>query len=259
MKINRNLFYFGTLSTIVCFCLSIIFYINDLSFLYNLFNNILAGTIVLIATSLFGYFHEKKILINKLQNNIIEISEKFRKIKYFYENIISYDEMCKDCKNNKIPKPTKAEYYKYLNNQEKEILKHIDAYIDICDSNYNDMWAMYDDLYFMFDIKKKRKTIHKLYFNYIYYDIISKMREHIFLLKKVKENIAYYDAAKKELQIIQKYVFDISENDSGFEKLENNSTITNVIRSLGKNIEIVIGNKVIYKLDNEIFKYSQKL
>ena len=259
MKINRNLFYFGALSTIICFCLSIIFYSYNLIFLYNLFNNILAGTIVLIATSLFGYFHEKKILINKLQNNIIEISGKFRKIKYFYENIISYDEMCKDCKNNKIPKPTKAEYTKYLNNQEKEILKYIDVYIEICDSNYNDMWAIYDDLYFIFDIKKKRKNVYNLYFKYIYYDIICEVRKHVFLLKKVKENIAYYDAAIKELQTIQKYVFDISENDSDFENLKNNSTITNVIRSLGKNIEIVIGNKVIYKLDNEIFKYSQKL
>lgn len=259
MKINKDLFYFGLFVSVICLILSIIFYFYNFVFLYNLFNNILAGTVVLIVTSLFGYFNEKKKLISKLQNNIFGVGSKFRNIQYFYENIISYEEMCNDRKINNLPKPPKAEYDLYLFNQKKEILKYLDSYIEICDFNYNEMWAIYDDLYFIFDIKKKRKRIYKIYFEYIYYDIICEMRKHVFLLQKVKENIAYYDAAKEELQFIQRLVFDVSEDDNDLERLKKNCTITRVIRSLNKNVEIVIGNKVIYKLDNDVFKYSQKL
>lgn len=259
MKINRNLFYFGVLSSLICLCLSIVFYIYNLNFMYNLFNNVLAGTIVLVATSIFGYFYEKKNLINKLQNNIIEVRNKFSKIVYFYENIISYNEMCNDCKKNKIKKPTKIEYLNYLEKQEKEILKYVDIYIEICDSSYSEMWAIYDELYFIFDIKNKRGEFYNLYFKYIYYDIICEMRKHIFLLKKVKENIQYYSSAKEELKIIQDYVFVVSENDSNFEELNNKSSITKVIRDLNKDKEVVVGNKILYKLDGEIFKFSQKL
>lgn len=259
MKINKNLFYLGLVSTIICFILSIIFYIKDLNFLYNLFNNILAGTIVLLATSLFGYFHEKNILIKKLQNSIIVMSSKFRKIEYFYENIISYKEMCDDCKRNGIKKPTKEEYDSYLFQKEREILKYIDIYIEICDANYNELWTIYDDLYFIFDIRHKRKKIYNLYFKYIYYDIICEIRKHVFLLKKVKENMDYYKAAKEKLNLIQDYIFDTSENDSDFKNLTNNSTIIKVLRDLTRNKEIVVGNKVIFKLDEEIFKFSQTL
>lgn len=262
MKINCNLFYFSLGVSIVSLVFSITFYfIDNGAFFYNIFSNIFAGAIFSIGTSLFGYFNEKHRLIRRLQDSILENSKNFKAINYYYEDIVSYEFMCKDCERNNVDIPTEAVYQDYVNNRKNKILEHIDAYINICDSNYNDFWSIYDDLHFIFDVKNKRKKLYNYYFKYVYYDLVVEMRKHVYFIRKLKDGIYYYELALPHLLKLQKLIFEEKTFEMDIEKLRElkNSTLIKVFSDTKTLKDIAIGNKVIFKLDNDIFQLSQKL
>ena len=88
MRLNKRIFYFSTGISIITLVVSCIlnFMIEETKvnvFIVNICMNIFAGSIVLIVTSLFDYFIQKRDLLEQIYQEGNKFFRMFNQIKYF--------------------------------------------------------------------------------------------------------------------------------------------------------------------------------
>ena len=222
MQINKVLFWFSLIISIVLIIIaSTIEFSTDikiLKFVENIMLNVFAGTIVLIATSLFEYNVQKRRNIIAIQEKIIDFENIFLKLEYM-EDIDEYPTFKQYSKYYASQEPprtyTKEQYEK---NKMIDIrLKHmkkfesiIEQYINISNINLNELWRLYDDLYFLWPFlgeDKKRLKIYNEVFKYID-ELICKIKESAYHFKLYKNgSVTNYRPSYNILLKLQKNVF----------------------------------------------------
>ena len=278
MRINRNIFWISSgisLFTLILSCF-LSFMIKEENkatiFFCNIMENIFAGTIVLVITSMYEYYVSKKETLEDLLHEINHIKNLFSKLDYFdYRDFITqeeYEEYNKDrCGKESIGELYKIEKKKYLENKKVNFEKIIDEYINLANENFDSFWDKYNRIYFLFDKKgKKKNKIYNDFFKYIYSDKICKIRDAVIhfneykkipngnymankerLIKLQKEIFYFEDKKYLENGLIEK--FDLDKTKSDFLCYElNDSTHTYYI----------YGNKITKHLD-DFYDYIWRL
>ena len=175
MHINKILFWFSLSVSIILIILSTIFEFSCnsqvLKFIENIMLNVFAGTIVLIATSLFEYNVQKRRNIISIQEKIIDFENMFIKLEYMedIDEYPTYEQYCKYCESQEPPRTYTKEQYE--NDKRIDIeLKYkkkfenvIEQYISISNINLNELWRLYDDIYFLWPPLGKDKKKLKIY------------------------------------------------------------------------------------------------
>lgn len=222
MQINKKLFWFSLIVSIVLIVISsIIEFSTDMQifkFVENILLNIFAGTIVLIATSIFEYNVQKRRNIIAIQEKIIDFENIFIKLEYMedIDEYPTYEQCCNYYASLEPPRTyTKKQYendkridmgLKY----KKKFESIIEQYINISDINLNELWRLYDDLYFLWPIFGKDKKKLKIYnevFEYID-NLVCKIKESAYHFKLYKNSsVTNYKPSYNILLKLQKNVF----------------------------------------------------
>lgn len=197
MRLNKRVFYFSVITSLFTLGFAVLFnfcFCNPITdFICNIFLNIFAGTIVLIVTSLFDYFIQKRKILNATMAKINEFVNIFSNLE-FIENINeypAYEEYKKYYDEQKI-KYTKRMYNKekevYFNRIKKKTEKMFDEYIKISELNFNDIWSLFSEICFLNLFDKDREDLYENVFNYIYL-LLTDIREQTFHFKIYKEAV----------------------------------------------------------------------
>lgn len=177
MLLNKKVFYFSLVISFCTLLLSIIFnfiYVNDITiFISNILLNIFAGTIVLIATSLFDYFIQKRKNLKLLMDKILSFRNLFNNINYLedinnFPNFDEYQSYYKKKGKEYTPKMYETAKSNHLKRIKNKMDKIIDQYIRISEVSFNEMWQLYDEIYFLNPFSQKRKWLYEKIFNYLY-------------------------------------------------------------------------------------------
>lgn len=228
MRLNKRVFYFSTWISIITLLVSCILYFGIeentvIDFIVNICMNIFAGSMVLIVTSLFDYFIQKRDLLEKIYQEGNSFFRIFNKIKYFEDDKYDFEKFLllnKNLKKQKISEQ-KNIYNQYIKNFEKvkkeEILKVIDVYLEISEYDYIGFWNLYKELDFIWDWKKKtRKFLYNELFNYIH-KIVNEIQKEVYHFKiyKESENGNYFVNSNKIKELQKKifYVETIKNNE----------------------------------------------
>lgn len=222
MQINKKLFWFSLIVSIVLIVISsIIEFSTDMQsfkFAENILLNIFAGTVVLIATSFFEYNVQKRRNIIAIQEKIIDFENIFIKLEYMedIDEYPTYEQCCNYYASLEPPRTyTKKQYendkridmgLKY----KKKFESIIEQYINISDINLNELWRLYDDLYFLWPIFGKDKKKLKIYnevFEYID-NLVCKIKESAYHFKLYKNSsVTNYKPSYNILLKLQQNVF----------------------------------------------------
>lgn len=190
------------ITAILTFCFEetkLINYINGILL------NILAGAIILLVTSLFEYFSNRRKNLERLMKYILEYRNKFSKIGYLEETrLLSYQEFKekynKDDSTVELMIQVRKEHDEYNKSLIKDFDKIIDSYIEISELNFNDFWDIYADLHFIVNNKKITTKLYNDVFKYIY-DEANRIRELSFHLNMYKTDgaspIVMYDKIRE--------------------------------------------------------------
>lgn len=200
MRLNKIVFYFSVIlsfiSLFVSIYLSFFCIENKITiFISNISMNIFAGTIVLMATSMFDYLIQRRKILTAIMDMVLEFRNLFSKVKYVDDiNNFPTFEKYQDYYKEEKRKITKKEYDVLLE-REKERIKvkmedEMETYLKISEIKFNKNWLLWDELYFMFDIKKKKRNwFHKEIFDYIYS-----------LLEEIRLESSHFEIYKNEFQ-----------------------------------------------------------
>ncbi|MFV0250192.1 MAG: hypothetical protein ACK5HP_04080 [Bacilli bacterium] len=226
MRLNKILFYFSVIVSLITLVLSICFTFfcsNEITlFISGVLLNVFAGTVVLIATTIFDYFLQRRKLLTAIMNKILKLRNKFSKIKYLSsEDSIPTFKQYKDyCKKESKLTITKKDYEEYKKGEITKIKEQMeevmDTYLSIADIDFEDYWLLWDELYFLkpFDKNKKRKWFHKEIFGYAY-DLINDIREQAYHFKIYKNEFKNYRVNYEKITELQKKIFHYEELDFG--------------------------------------------
>lgn len=222
MQINKKLFWFSLIVSIVLIVISsIIEFSTDMQifkFVENILLNIFAGTVVLIATSFFEYNVQKRRNIIAIQEKIIDFENLFIKLDYMedIDEYPTYEQCCNYYASQEPPRAyTKQQYEKDKMidiglKYKKKFESIIEQYINISDINLNELWRLYDDLYFLWPILGKDKKKLKIYnevFEYID-NLVCKIKESAYHFKLYKNgSVTNYKPSYNILLKLQKNVF----------------------------------------------------
>lgn len=219
-------FYFSLAISIVSLSISICFTFfisNDITtFMGNILLNIFAGTIVLMITSLFDYYLQRRKLLNSIMESILKYINIFSKIRYLdlIDKIPTYEEYKNyyNSQENKI-EFTKDDYEKEKKENIRKIKENMekimDTYIEISHINFNETWLLWDELYFLkpFDRNKKRTWFHKEIFGYIY-NLLSDIKEQVYHFNIYKNEFQNFTVNYEKLIELQKKIFYYEERDA---------------------------------------------
>ena len=223
MRISRNTFWISMIITLITLIISVILSFrieeNQITiFICNIAENIFAGTIVLLITSLYEYIVHRKETLENLLLEINHIKNLFNKLKYFdHRDFVTkekYIEYYKDqFTEDEINRLYEKEKNKQLEKQKNDFEKIIDGYIEIANENYDLFWNKYRDICFLFDFKHKtRNKIYNELFSYIYYEKISKIRDETFhFIEYKKSKNGNYVVNKDKLIKLQDEIFYFEE------------------------------------------------
>ena len=258
MRLNKKVFYFSIIVSIITLGLSIylsFFCIENkiTIFICNISMNIFAGTIVLMATSIFDYLIQRRKILTSIMDMILEFRNVFAKVKYV-DNIDNFPTF-KDYENYYEDNKTKFSQKDYdkLVEKEKEKIKldmekMMDVYINISEINFSKNWLLWDELYFMFDFKnKKRNWFHKEIFDYIY-NLIGEIRLEAYHFKIYKEEFQNFKVNyDKILELQKKILFYEKRYNEDYNYSENfiDEAINGYGESCIDNSNYIIANKSV--------------
>lgn len=279
MKLNKRIFWISTIiSSITLFISSYFTFAYEKTevteYINGILQNIFAGTIVLVITSLYEYFIEKRNLLEKIMQQCLKIRAMFGKLEYFddreYVTFEQYSDYYNDSlKEEKIILLYNAEKEKYELEQKETFERIINQYIEIAEGDYSEFWKYYDEIDFLLDFKKKKK--YKIYYDLFYYicdEKIGKISKimgksvHFNDYKKAKNG--NYKACSKMLSELQKEVFYYEEHKYIEEPIVNFAITENEIDIVSNEVDSVrktsnlIGNKVTKHIDN-VYEYIEKI
>ena len=177
MRISRNTFWISLIISLITLLLSIFlsFYVRETKitvFICNILENIFAGTIVLVITSLYEYIAKRKEVLGNLLLEINHMGYMFNKLKYFDGRDFTTQEKFKEYYKGKYSEKEIDSMYEiekniYLEEQKANFEKIIELYINIADENFDSFWNVYRDICFLFDFRHKtRNGIYKDFFSY---------------------------------------------------------------------------------------------
>ena len=265
MRLNKRVFYFSIIVSLITILISAILNFaieeTDVSiFIVNILMNIFAGTVVLIVTSLFDYFIQKRDLFENIYLEANKLFTLFNEIKYFddiVENFENYIEGNEILQKLSIKEKNKI-YNKYLSRENKKnkekILKVMDTYIKISQYDCNNFWNLYKEIDFICDYNKYREFLYYNFFNYIN-DKINQIKEqtyHFLLYKESK--VGNYIVNSQKIQELQKNIFYIEEKKLEQEleskKIYKDYPLYTVQTNFKNETNRVIINDVGFKIDN---------
>lgn len=169
MKENKQLFIYSLIVTVISIIV-IAFTINyENNFWCNIFQNILAGSVVLIGTSWISYSRNKRILLENILNYCNKFSSKFGKIQHLKE-LLTYDEYKSQrlLNNEKIPEEVLENDYKeyelkFVNEHKKEAEKIMQYYIELSNTELKEFWDLYGELDFLIGEKERVKLYNDVF------------------------------------------------------------------------------------------------
>lgn len=256
MKLNYKLLKMSCFFILLTLTLSIILTFGikqtDLTqFINNISLNIFAGAIILFATSFVEYFINRRKDLENIMNYILKYRNYFSKIKYLKNTkYLTYDEYKKKYKkkDDSVQKMLKLsdECDEYNKNSFNDFDEIIEAYLNIANINFNDFWAIYDDLRFIFKNKQRKLKLHQEIFKRIY-DEANNIRELAYHLNIYKTKGANPIVMYEKIREYQKNIFyekDISNEEQLDE--ENMQLIKNGI-----------AYSTIYTNDGSLFIYNK--
>lgn len=276
MLLNKKVFYFSFIISLISLLLSIFFhfyYNNEITeFICNILLNVFAGTIVLIVTSLFDYFIQKRRILNAIMEKIHKFRNVFNGIKYLddIKNYPSYEDNKKYYESKKVD--DKFEYTEEMYNKQKEgemkkitkkMNKIIDKYIELSKIDYNDMWLLYDELYFINPLEKKNKKRQWFYtnvFNYIY-QLLNEVRVSAYYFELYKESNKFKNECYQTLLELQNKIFYFEklygEDYNWHYDLKDEYPIYSGFSAIDDS-HFIVSNKVVDYL-SEIFEVIRKI
>lgn len=171
MKENKQLFIYSLIVTAIS-VIVVAFTINyENNFWCNIFQNVLAGSVVLIGTSWISYSRNKRILLENILNYCNKFSSKFGKIQHLKE-LLTYDEYRSQrlSSDEEITEEVLADDYKkyklkFVNEHKKEAEKIMQYYIELSNTEMEEFWNLYGELDFLTG-KKERDKLYNNIFKY---------------------------------------------------------------------------------------------
>mgnify|MGYP004646517327 CR=1 FL=1 len=270
MKLNYKLLRMSCIIMIITLILSVILTFlleqtNLIQFLNSISLNIFAGAVILFATSLIEYFINRRKDLESIMNYVLKYRNIFAKINYLNNaKYLTYDEYKK--KFNK--KDDTAEKMFKLSDECDEFNKNnfnnfdeiIDTYLDIAEINFNDFWAIYDDLRFIFKNKLIKLRFHQEIFEKIY-DEVNKIRELSYHLNIYKTKGANPIIMYEKIRNYQKNIFyekripnEETLDEENMQLIKNGLAYESIYTENGS---LFIYNKFVKYLDDEYVKIGK--
>ena len=270
MKLNYKLLRMSCIIMIITLILSVILTFlleqtNLIQFLNGISLNIFAGAVILFATSLIEYFINRRKDLESIMNYVLKYRNIFAKINYLNNaKYLTYDEYKK--KFNK--KDDTAEKMFKLSDECDEFNKNnfnnfdeiIDTYLDIAEINFNDFWAIYDDLRFIFKNKLIKLRFHQEIFEKIY-DEVNKIRELSYHLNIYKTKGANPIIMYEKIRNYQKNIFyekripnEETLDEENMQLIKNGLAYESICTENGS---LFIYNKFVKYLDDEYVKIGK--
>lgn len=270
MKLNYKLLRTSCIIMIITLILSVILTFlleqtNLIQFLNSISLNIFAGAVILFATSLIEYFINRRKDLESIMNYVLKYRNIFAKINYLNNaKYLTYDEYKK--KFNK--KDDTAEKMFKLSDECDEFNKNnfnnfdeiIDTYLDIAEINFNDFWAIYDDLRFIFKNKLIKLKFHQEIFEKIY-DEVNKIRELSYHLNIYKTKGTNPIIMYEKIRNYQKNIFyekripnEETLDEANMQFIKNGLAYESIYTENGS---LFIYNKFVKYLDDEYVKIGK--
>ena len=152
---------------------------NEVSeFLYSFFQNVFAGLIVLIGTTLISYNRRRKEILEEILSYCFRFNKMFTKVEYLdmedFKNFTQFDKELqeKDEKYDSYDEKTKRKMHRQyadelIQNDKLELEKMMKKYLFISEYDLTDFWNLYGELDFLFFNKKLKQEIYDNLFNYV--------------------------------------------------------------------------------------------
>ena len=236
------------ITAILTFCFEetkLINYINGILL------NILAGAIILLITSFFEYFSNRRTLLERLMKYILEYRNCFSKIEYLKETkLLTYDEFKEKFNKDDSTIELKLQVSKERDDYNKSLMrdfeKIIDAYLDLSKTNFNDFWDIYSNLQFIINNKKTKEKLYKEVFKYIY-DEVNEIRELSYHLNIYRTDGANPIVMYDKIREYQPHIF--YEKELNVDKKLDHKNM--------KMIKSGIPYEIIYRKERKIFIYNK--
>ena len=221
--------------------------------------NILAGAIILLVTSLFEYFSNRRKSLERLMKYVLEYRNRFSKIGYLQETtLLSYEEFKekynKDDSTIELMIQVRKEHDEYNKSLIRDFDKIINSYIEISEINFNDFWDIYADLHFIIKNKKITTKLYNDVFKYVY-DEVNRIRELSYHLNIYKTEGASPVVMYEKIREYQSNIF-YEKSIKGNKKLDKKNM--QVIKSgipyetiYGENKRLFVYNKMAKYLDEQ--------
>ena len=181
MRLSKNIFWISFAITVVSLIASSIleFQIesnNFTNYINSITQNILAGTIVLVLTSLVEYHYAKQDSLEELIFELKRINENYlynlkfwdyrdypTKEKYItnYKKLYSEDEIT--FSEEELDKMYNKDFNKYIEKQKEEFNIIIKQYIEISSYDMDMFWIKYRKIGFLLDLGKKRRIYNEIF------------------------------------------------------------------------------------------------
>lgn len=221
--------------------------------------NILAGAIILLVTSLFEYFSNRRKSLERLMKYVLKYRNRFSKIGYLQETtLLSYKEFKekynKDDSTIELMIQVRKEHDEYNKSLIRDFDKIINSYIEISEINFNDFWDIYADLHFIIKNKKITTKLYNDVFKYVY-DEVNRIRELSYHLNIYKTEGASPIVMYEKIREYQSNIF-YEKSIKGNKKLDKKNM--QVIKSgipyemiYGENKRLFVYNKMAKHLDEQ--------
>lgn len=266
MRLSKNIFWISFAITVVSLIASSIleFQIesnNFTNYINSIIQNILAGTIVLVLTSLVEYHYAKQDSLEELIFELKRINENYlynlkfwdyrdypTKEKYItnYKKLYSEDEIT--FSEEELDKMYNKDFNKYIEKQKEEFNIIIKQYIEISSYDMDMFWIKYRKIGFLLDLGKKRRIYNEIFC--YWQDIMKKIQEASFhFTEYLNSEHGNYSVNKEILIKLQEIIFSFEEKN-----FTDDFTIN------PKNCDIIAGEmdnirETKYRLGNKVTKY----
>lgn len=270
MKLNYKLLKMSCIIMIITLILSAILTFlleqtNLIQFLNSISLNIFAGAVILFATSLIEYFINRRKDLESIMNYVLKYRNIFVKINYLNNaKYLTYDEYKKKFneKDDTVEKMLKLsdECDEFNKNNFNNFDEIIDTYLGIAEINFNDFWAIYDDLRFIFKNRQIKLRFHQEIFEKIY-DEVNKIRELSYHLNIYKTKGANPIIMYEKIRNYQRNIFyekripkEETLDEENMQLIKDGLAYESIYTENGS---LFIYNKFVKYLDDEYVKIGK--
>ena len=263
MQLSKKTFYFSLLISLLSLSLSIFFTFfcienSIINFINNIIMNIFAGTIILMITSLFDYYIQKRNFQREIITMLLKYRTLFNNLTYLkeIERFPSYKEyfVLSLLFNGECTEEEFHNQEKLLQDKTKDIVEKIMIeYNNIVDNDFREYLLLYDNLYFLLDFKSKKRKWYKDEIFFYLISITDQLKEKLNYINKYKNNFYLYtDFAYQIILDMQKDIFFYEESGSENKRFNKEFSFDSIVE-LGKkdyDHDYIIANKVVDRIDN---------